>query len=126
VLPYPHRFIAFITALEALFSKESAEVSHQLAARTAWFLHPDDPSKRVETYEEVVSLYRLRSDIVHGRAYSIHKMTDQILRSELIVRQVLLAILSNDRLLGLVFDKDPNSYDKHLARLSLGQTDPVE
>jgi len=125
VLPYPHRFIAVITSLEALLSKESAEVSHQLAARAAWFLHPDDPSKRVETYDEVISLYRLRSDIVHGRVCSIHNMTDQILRSEGVIRVVLLKILSNDRLLGLILDKDPNAYDKHLARLGLGQTGPA-
>lgn len=123
MLPHPHQFIAVITSLESLFSKESAEVSHQLATRSAWFLHPNDGSKRVETYQEVIALYKLRSDIVHGRVYNISNMMDRIVASDIIIRQVLMAILSNDRVLALILDKDPNLYDKYLARLSLGQTD---
>lgn len=123
MLPYPFRFVAVITCFESLFSKEPAEVSHQLAARTAWFLHPNDPSKRFETYNDVFSIYKVRSDLVHGRKYNISNKMGYISKSEAIIRQVLIAMLSNDKLLSLIFDKNPKIYDRYLSGLSLGQTD---
>lgn len=126
MLPYPFRFVTVITCFESLFSKEPAEVSHQLAARTAWFLHPNDPSKRVETYNDVISIYKVRSDFVHGRTYNISNKMDQITKSEFIIRQVLIAMLSNDKLLSLIFDKNPILYDRYLSGLSLGQTETDE
>lgn len=123
MLPDPYQFISKITCLECLFSKEPAEVTHQLATRTAWFLYPDEPVKRYDTYNNVISLYKIRSNIVHGRTYDIGNEGDNILNCETIIRLVLMKILSDDEILKLIFDKDPSKYDKYLASLSLGKTD---
>jgi len=123
MLPDPYQFIAKITCLECLFSKEPAEVTYQLATRTAWFLYPDEPAKRYDTYNDVIYLYKIRSNIVHGRTYDIGNKGDDIVNSETIIRGVLIKILSNDEILKLIFDEDPGKYDKYLASLSLGKTD---
>jgi hypothetical protein len=122
ILPHPHRFIAVITCFECLFSKEPSEVTHQLATRTSWFLYPDDSEKRYETYNDVITLYKIRSNIVHGRTYDISNAIDDILRSEFLIRSIILKILSNDEILKMIFDKNPVKYDKYLAYLSLGKT----
>jgi hypothetical protein len=126
ILPHPHRFIAVITCFECIFSKEPSEVTHQLATRTSWFLYPDDPAKRYNTYNEVIALYKIRSNIVHGRTYDISNAIDDILKSEILIRGILLKILSHDELLKMIFDRNQAVYDKYLASLSLGKIDIEE
>jgi hypothetical protein len=66
------RFVAAVTALEALLalkndeSRTSAGATAILAERTAFL--GAAPETRLATHREVVRLYALRSDVVHGRA----------------------------------------------------------
>jgi len=121
-LPNPHRFVALTTCLEALFSKEPAEVTFQLAARTAWFLEPDDSYKRGEISDDVFSIYKFRSDIVHGRKYNISNLSDDETKLEILVRRALMEVFADDRIYNLIFQKDQKAYNKYLEALSLGQT----
>jgi hypothetical protein len=59
------RIGAYVSCLEALFSTDSAELSHKLSERVAVFLS-DDPEERVTIYREVKLAYAVRSKIVHG------------------------------------------------------------
>lgn len=60
-------FVSLCMALEAVASTSSSEITHILAERCA-LLVETTAAGRLETYEEIKNLYRLRSKIVHGRS----------------------------------------------------------
>jgi hypothetical protein len=127
-LPAPHRYVALTTCLEALFSKEPSEVTFQLASRTAWFLEPDNGSEREGVFEEVISSYRLRSDIVHGRVSNVAsapKYREHETNLMGLVRKVLMKIFADAMLYDLAFNGEPKAYEEYLTRLSLGSGDAL-
>ncbi|MBN2270532.1 MAG: hypothetical protein JXN61_07960 [Sedimentisphaerales bacterium] len=125
-LPFPYRFLAAITCLESIFSNEHKSVTFQIAARTASFLEPNDASKRAEVYNTVVSLYNLRSKIVHGRTFNILKKVDPIMEAEVLVRFVLMRLIADDSILQLILGKDRKPYEDYLSRLAPVETDAGE
>lgn len=65
-----HRDLGFKIAcycsfFESLFSTDTAELSHQLSQRIAFFLH-SDPEKRLDLYKLTKKAYAVRSKTVHG------------------------------------------------------------
>jgi hypothetical protein len=57
----------YCTALEALFSNDTSELTHKLCERVAWFLgrsHED----RADMFQRVKKAYGIRSRVVHGSA----------------------------------------------------------
>ncbi len=67
------KYILAVTALEALFSVSSSEVTFRLSNNIAWFLYPklSDYKKRREMFEKVKELYNFRSRLVHGEYQEI-------------------------------------------------------
>jgi hypothetical protein len=58
----------YVTALEALVSSSSTEVTHQVAERVACLLEP--PWKgRVDAYRKMKQAYSYRSKVVHGASF---------------------------------------------------------
>ena len=55
----------YVTALEALVSSSSTEVTHQVAERVACLLEPRGDG-RIDDYRQVKQAYNLRSKVVHG------------------------------------------------------------
>lgn len=63
------KFILVLTALEALFSVSSSEVTFRLSSNVAWFMYPklSEYNNRRMKFEEIKKLYNVRSQIIHGR-----------------------------------------------------------
>ena len=55
----------YITALEALVSSSTTEVTHQVAERVACLLEPPGDA-RLDDYRQIKQAYNLRSKVVHG------------------------------------------------------------
>ncbi len=64
VIP-PEKIAFYCSSLEALFSTSQAELSHQVAERTALISTPH-ANERIEVYRLVKSGYSFRSKYVHG------------------------------------------------------------
>lgn len=64
-----HSLIGLVTALEAVVSTDVVEMTHQVAERTA-ILAGTSAQERVEIFDAVRDVYKLRSSIVHGSAKS--------------------------------------------------------
>jgi len=120
-LQEPHRFIAFATCLETLFCTNRSEITFQLASRIAWFLYPDDCKERFNVFNKVKSLYKLRSEIVHGTKYSHTKIVNAEGEAIDFAREVFCKILSDDKIYNIFLNKDQNSLKKYLEGLNLGQ-----
>lgn len=56
-----------ITALESLFSdSDKNEITYKIAIRSAYFIYPNKPKERKETFDFVKYAYNIRSHFVHG------------------------------------------------------------
>lgn len=61
------RLIDLLIAAEALFLPDGGgELRYRLSQRLAFFLH-DDPTKRMDVFEDIKKAYDIRSKIVHGK-----------------------------------------------------------
>jgi hypothetical protein len=65
-ISWPVRFLSMVMALEALFSRGTLQVSHEVCERLAFFLG-ETPTHRQQLYDEMRSHYDRRSAIAHGR-----------------------------------------------------------
>ena len=61
------RLIDAVTTWESLFSAQ-VEASFRVTGAIAALLQPDDAKKRDELQRDLVKIYNLRSDVVHGRS----------------------------------------------------------
>jgi len=120
-LQNPHRFVALMTCLEALFCTTSREITFQLASRTAWFLNPTDLSKRKQMFGDVKALYEIRSKIVHGQKYSTSKVESSVGDLGDLVREVFHKILLDNIIYKVIFSSDQNVWNRYLESLSLGE-----
>ncbi|MFZ2146010.1 MAG: hypothetical protein WAV28_02225 [Sedimentisphaerales bacterium] len=120
-LENPHRFVALVTSLEALFCTKPKKIKFQLASRISRLLKPDDLNERNKLFTKVKDLYDIRSKIVHGDKYK----TTRIERGEEdlidLVRRVFWKILSDEKICTLFFSKNQNDCDEYLEGLSLGE-----
>jgi hypothetical protein len=55
----------YVTALEALVSSSTTEVTHQVAERVACLINPPGDS-RIDDYRQIKQAYNIRSKVVHG------------------------------------------------------------
>ena len=122
-LPEPYKFVAFATCMETLFCTGRSEITFQLASRIAWFLHPTDYKKRIETFARVKKIYGIRSDIVHGTNYSSSKI--DIAEGELIslTMKSFYKVFDNDNIYNLFRHKNQELCNKYLEELNFGQAD---
>ena len=93
----------YCTAFEALFSTDTAELSHKLAERIAVFLEDRGP-QRAEVYKTMKHAYGIRSKIVHG-AQDRKALTDEMRTTSVICddlcRRALTKILTDPEAHGL-------------------------
>jgi hypothetical protein len=119
--PFPEQsFLSLTTALESLLSTQSIEITHILAERCA-ILTAKDPSSRLSTYRTVKKLYKIRSKVVHGKAFpkkgaqtweslSIGAKRSYVPMSSLrslvdLTVSVIMSVFSNHELLGIIQTK---------------------
>lgn len=91
------RIINAVTFLESLFSYESIEITHQLAAALSWYLAPNDAETRFQVYKSVRDIYRERSRVAHGEMIGdeLQARVDKIKATEELCRKVFNRILEN-------------------------------
>jgi hypothetical protein len=81
----------YCTAFETLFSTNSFELTHKLAERLACFLS-NEPSKRMELFNSIKTIYGLRSSVVHGS--SIKKSYEHVIEFSQLADQLLREVLT--------------------------------
>lgn len=106
----------YATALEALFSTDSQELSHKLAERVACFLE-SDPTLRKQIFQDIKKAYGIRSKVVHGSSGSKEVQKSAITISiniDGILRRILSKIISNSslqqRFMTTSLEKEMDSY----------------
>lgn len=115
----------YCTALEALFSNDSQELSHKLAERISWMLCAG-PEERLDTFRRIKAAYGVRSKVVHGSGWQgdssvpgTSRYLDQVLRT-------LFVRLRKDDTPREVFEavgqKAKERHEEFCQRLSLGVT----
>ena len=107
----------YCSALETLFSTDSAELSHKLSERTAFFLSKE--FNKIDTYKTVKKAYSIRSKLTHGDCLE-QKQIDLLegisTNIDNILRVIFNKILIDDNLLD-VFDSNNNKIDAHFESL---------
>lgn len=92
----PSKIASYISILESLFAVKG-ENTHKVAERTAAFI-AKDKEERFDLFREVVSIYGIRSDYIHGseikqKTHDVLPQTSKKLDS--IIRRVLIEMYSN-------------------------------
>lgn len=114
----------FCSALESLFATNQAELSHQLAERTACFLEAELDA-RLKIYRAIKSAYSVRSKIVHGdvlkmsiveRLPTISEQCDDLLR------RCLVQIFSGPEV-RQAFESTSQNLDEYLISLIFSRSD---
>lgn len=106
----PAKIASYISILESLFAVKG-ENTHKVAERTAMLIEKDE-KERHNTFKDIVSIYKIRSDYVHGS--EIKHSTQELLpqtskKLDSIVRRVLIEMFSNHPDLNYRNKKDKKS-----------------
>ncbi|MDT3668954.1 MAG: HEPN domain-containing protein [Aromatoleum sp.] len=112
----------YCSFFEAVLSTSSAELSHQLSERVAFFTF-DSPEQRLRTFREVKKAYSVRSKIVHGDALSdsaISGLVDVAGVCDGISRAMMLRVLQHSDLLDLLKRGSNDSLDVLMLELIFG------
>ncbi len=113
----PVRFLGLMMGIEALFSHDAREISHQVSERIAFFLsrHED---KRLRLYESMKKWYGIRSLVAHGGALNPQRNYSTefsaLLRT---LRAALLRILNNHALITLFTTARGNAFGDAMKKL---------
>lgn len=102
---------------ENMFGSGEGEVSFKVCGSLALLLHPDDPSARLQLFQELKGLYKQRSVIVHGAS---EPKQDEVI--EMYTRAVRIGL---DALAALLLRQDLRSAPTSMKRsqmLLLGTT----
>lgn len=118
----PYRFVSFVTSLESIFCTSKKDVTFQVASRLSGLLanDPADEKNRLDITTEANKLYDLRSNIVHGKKYSVEKIDDCEHKLIELARQAFRKVLKEERLFGIFQSKDEKACDEYLESLSRG------
>ncbi|WP_148279784.1 HEPN domain-containing protein [Pseudomonas syringae] len=121
-----HRDLGFKIAcycsfFESLFSTDTAELSHQLSQRIAFFLH-DDPEKRIELYKLTKKAYAVRSKAVHGDNLdsSVAHLKNLAVHCDSLARACLLKIFGNKKLYDMFSNSSRETIANYLAGMIFG------
>ena len=111
----------YISAFEALFSTSSAELSHKLSERVAFFLGNYGYNKR-EVYKNIKEAYDVRSKLVHGDSLSsnkIEKITEISSICDSYLRHIMQLFFGELSLVN-IFDVAQGELDDYFNSLILG------
>jgi len=125
----PVKIANYCTALEALFTNETSELTHKLSERVAWFIGIDT-DERVDVFQRMKKAYGIRSKVVHGstdwgKDTHVASETSQFLDS--LLRTVFRRIHADPTLEDLFAgDTEPlkRKHEEYLLGLVLGNTPP--
>jgi hypothetical protein len=115
----------YCSALEALLSTDTSELSHKLAERLAWIV-AESPADRLDVYRAVKSAYAIRSRAVHGSALSRRKIETDLgvaaKNCDDLLRALLNQIATRTELHELYIDKKvpDEELEAVLVRITLG------
>jgi hypothetical protein len=111
----------YCSALETVFSTDSAELSHKLSERIAYFLQND--FNKLTTFKLIKKAYSVRSKLTHGDTLDHRqiKVLDEIsFEIDVILRFSFNKILKDQNLL-TIFDSSNNIIDSYFENLLFGQ-----
>jgi hypothetical protein len=121
-----HRDLGFKIAcycsfFESLFSTDTAELSHQLSQRIAFFLH-SDPEKRLDLYRLTKKAYAVRSKTVHGDNLdsSVSALKDLAVHCDELARACLLKIFQDKKLFDTFNSGSRETVSNHLIGMVFG------
>lgn len=127
----PERISIFITLLETLFSTTNTDVTYKLRERVAWILGKDF-DERKDIFDDMGIIYDIRSKHVHGSTVSSKAKTKEDLvkysvRLEEYVREILIKILTEEKIYKLYRKNDKGKFDDHelekfLKEICLGKS----
>lgn len=109
------------TYFECLFSTSTAELSHQLSERIAFFIE-SEPVERLKTYKQIKKAYSIRSKIVHGDR--INKNLNELVEissfCDDVARKINEIILPNAELVRILNSPDQSLLDSYMVNLIFG------
>lgn len=105
------------SALESLFSTDSAELSHKLSERVAIFLkdYGYDP---LNTFDDIKGYYNIRSKVTHGdslRTTKVETLPSESQRLDSYLRKIMNIILNSDELMN-IFNGSKESFESYFKR----------
>lgn len=109
------------TYFECLFSTSTAELSHQLSERIAFFIEKT-PEERLKTYKQIKKAYGTRSKIVHGDRISrnLPELSDTSTFCDEVARKINDKILPNKKLIEILDSPDQSILDDYMINLIFG------
>jgi hypothetical protein len=113
------KIVSYCTALEALFSTDSSELTHKVAHRIAVFLG-GGPQEKTALFNFIKKAYGIRSKVVHGDTLGGDAASQiPIVCQELdnLVRKILAKIF-NTPTLAEIFDKPKEDLEKYFLESS--------
>jgi hypothetical protein len=114
----------YCSALETLFTTDSAELAHKLSERVAFFLGERGYSRRV-VFTIVKDAYGVRSKLVHGdtlKPIQIEGLPALSSQCDGYLREILREIFSSQKLKN-TFDSQNQAIEEYFADLILGPLD---
>ncbi|EOI7472900.1 hypothetical protein OZ701_002944, partial [Yersinia enterocolitica] len=105
------------SALESLFSTDSAELSHKLSERVAIFLkdYGYDP---LNTFDDIKGYYNIRSKVTHGdslRTTKVETLPSESQRLDSYLRKIMNIILNSDELMN-IFNGSKENFESYFKR----------
>jgi hypothetical protein len=91
----PSKIASYITVLEGLLAVKG-ENTHKIAERTSVFIEKDT-NKRIKVFRDIVSIYKIRSDYIHGseiKSTTHQSLPDLCNNLDSIVRRVLIKMFT--------------------------------
>jgi hypothetical protein len=119
---FERKAVELFTALEALFTTDSSEISYKLANRASWFIERSDPEMRRQVFDEIRKGYDLRSKIVHGDDYSKKFDIELVKKLHSLTRDIILKMLQNDSLVKKLRNRDKELINDFYHDLTSGKT----
>ncbi|MBG9692330.1 hypothetical protein ABD91_16035 [Lysinibacillus sphaericus] len=126
----PERISIFTTLLETLLSTSNSEVTHKLRERISWLLGKDF-DEREKLFDDMGVIYSIRSTHVHSSTVPKSAKNEEKLfvysnKLEGYVRQILIKILTEDKMASYYKKNEKGKYDdseleKFLKNICLGK-----
>ena len=108
----------YISAFEALFSTSSAELSHKLSERVAFFLGKYGFNKK-KVYSDIRDAYDVRSKLVHGDSLSsnkIKKITEISSNCDGYIRHIMQLLFRENEILS-IFEAPQGELEEYFNNL---------
>ena len=113
---YGLKIVGYCSALEALFSNDSSELTHKLGERMSKYLYADI-NDRAECYKTIKKIYSFRSKVVHGDRMKDDKVNEiKIMMPKIdnICRIIINKCMRQDE---NIFELSPNDLEEYFLKM---------